>query len=318
MATKPDPNDEEVSAEGMHLQLSRREVKFGMKMTSVKVPEVMKKKFATGFDFIDMALGGVSYEDYSLGKAKGGMTPSEVLLLTGGPGIGKTTLGLQLADAVTKAGGVALVNSQEEGIEQLKMTVERLGLSDSGFYISNYKMMPKVIENAEFIRALHPDKQLFIFVDSLQSHNDGKYKDGGSTGMTLVRCMEQLVSYCKRDLEPPKKGEKRVSNIPPIGIVVGHATKDGKFAGKNQVPHTGDGHVHVWIDEKRTSATYGERLFNVKKHRFGPAGIFYILDLGKAGLKFKADISADPTKGLEKDDEDGDDAATEGGDEDKT
>ena len=65
-------------------------------------------------------------------------------------------------------------------------------------------------------------------------------------------------------------------------------TKDGTFAGKNEIKHAIDAHLHLGIDTDRKSETYGERVAEMQKNRFGSAGIFLEFQITAGGLMFPA------------------------------
>lgn len=111
---------------------------------------------------------------------------------------------------------------------------------------------------------------MFLFQDSLQTLNDGYYKDGGTTGNTPVRCIEKVIDWCKSTYS--------------IGIVINQVTKSGEFAGKQTIIHAVDARVHLYIDEDPRSPTYGSRVFEVPKNRWGCSGITTVLNMKESGL----------------------------------
>jgi DNA repair protein RadA/Sms len=251
-------------AASMNLNVGIRGLKRGSNVLDIKVPEALRKKKKTGIDWFDDALGGE------------GFTPSTCMMLTGGPGCGKTTMILQLADAITKAGHIALMNTGEESLYQVRLVCERLNLKH-GFVPGQDTMVEDLLEHADELRKKNPSKQVFILQDSLQTLNDGKYKDGGTTGNTPLRCCELLTDWCKENYG--------------ICIFVGQVTKGGEFAGKNQIKHAIDVHGHLFFDDDKKSETYGERLYEVNKNRFGCAGKTYVIGIDSNGLHEKGRFS---------------------------
>lgn len=248
----------------MNLNVGIKGLKRGTNILDLTVPDALRHKKKTGVDWFDDALGGE------------GFTPSTSMMLTGGPGCGKTTLVLQLADAITKAGHIALMNTGEESLYQVRMVTERLKLKH-GFVPGQDTMVTDVLAHAEELRKASPKKQIFLIQDSLQTLNDGYYKDGGTTGSTPLRCCEILTNYVKE-----KYG---------ILIFIGQVNKSGEFAGKNGIKHAIDVHGHLFFDEDKKSQTYGRRLFEVQKNRFGCNGKTYILGMEKDGLREEGSFS---------------------------
>lgn len=248
----------------MNLNVGIKDLKRGTNILQIGVPDALRHKKKVGIDWFDNALGGE------------GMTPSTSMMLTGGPGCGKTTLVLQLADAITRAGHIALMNTGEESLYQVKMVTERLKLK-VGFVCGQDTMVSDVIAHATDLQQQNPGKQVFLLQDSLQTLNDGKYKDGGTTGNTPLRCCEALTDWAKTS----------------YGILcfVGQVTKSGDFAGKNAIKHATDAHAELYFDDDKKSETYGERLFEVSKNRFGCNGKTYVIGIRDTGLYEKGNFS---------------------------
>jgi len=248
----------------MNINVGIRGLKRGSNVLDIKVPDALRNKQKTGIAWFDDALGGE------------GFTPSTSMMLTGGPGCGKTTMILQLADAITAQGHIALMNTGEESLYQVRMVTERLKLKH-GFVAGQDTMVGDVLGHADFLRKANPGKQIFLLQDSLQTLNDGFYKDGGTTGATPTRCVEQLTSWVKEHYG--------------ICIFIGQVTKNGDFAGKNTIKHAVDVHGHLFFDDDKKSETYGERLYEVQKNRFGCNGKTYIIGIDKEGLHEKGHFS---------------------------
>lgn len=257
----------------MNLNVGIPGLKRGTNILDIKVPDALRHKKLTGISWFDDALGGE------------GFTPSTCMMLTGGPGCGKTTMVVQLADAITKAGHIALMNTGEESLYQVRLVTERLKLKH-GFVPGQDIMVKDVLEHANELMARNPGKQVFLLQDSLQTLNDGYYKDGGTTGNTPLRCCEMLTDWVKT---PVKNADGTESY--GVCIFVGQVTKGGDFAGKNQIKHAIDVHGHLFFDDDKKSETYGERLFEVQKNRFGCNGKTYIIGLDKEGLHEKGHFS---------------------------
>lgn len=247
----------------MNLNVGIKGLKRGTSIDDIKVPEALRNRKKTGLDFFDAAVGGA------------GLVPSSVVMLTGTPGAGKTTMLLQLADAITGSGHVCLYNTGEESLYQVKMVAERLKLRN-GFVVGQDTLVPELLAHADHLRAANPGKQVFVLQDSLQTLDDGKWKDG-TNSMTSVRSTEMLTDWAKST----------------YGIVmfIGQVTKSGDFAGKQTILHAVDCRGQLFIDDEKKSETYGERIFEVTKNRFGCSGKSYILGLGTTGLYERGSFS---------------------------
>jgi DNA repair protein RadA/Sms len=272
----------------MHLEIG--DVAVGTKIQTVKVDPRLRQKIPTGIGYFDFILSGEVKER--------GLTPSEVIMMTGGAGAGKTTLLLQMASSLAKAEHTVLVIGNEESAAQMRMTYERLKL-DGDFTIGSCYFMDvtgkKDIDDAIFNKrtkqhntfkthyevelAKHVaankkrgkgnEKWMVVFVDSLQTLNCGKW--GWKTNSnTPQRVLAQLCAYAKRDFV--------------CFIIIGQVTKNDEFAGKNVLKHMCDGFVELTIDKDAKSPTVGCRLLECTKHRFGPAGLTMVLDIKAHGL----------------------------------
>ncbi len=268
----------------MKTKIAVGNIKHGTKINEIEVPEKMRKKIPTGIGFIDDCYGGQ------------GLTPGTITLFTGTPGAGKSTLLLQIAQAVSRhmVGREpchALLNSTEESLYQTKMVTERLFGDEGGsFYVGedvvvddqnpnlhkNHKKalqegrLDTILQNARKLIKKHPDSQLFLLIDSLQTIDDGYYGDGHINTMTPVRSMELLTNFCKETYT--------------IGIVIGQVNKSGEFAGKQAIKHMIDCHMHLKIDTRDKSETQGMRIFEMEKNRYGYSGQAYILNVESNGL----------------------------------
>lgn len=248
---------------GMNLSVGIKGLKRGASLGDIHVPDALRARKQTGLGFIDDAVGGGE-----------GFAPSSVMMLTGTPGAGKTTLLLQMADAITGQGHVCLYNTGEESLYQVKMVAERLRLRN-GFVVGQDTQVSELLEHADYLRRANPKRQVFIVQDSLQTLNDGKYGDA-TNSRTPVRCTELLTNWAKDN----------------YGIVcfIGQVTKDGAFQGNNTILHAVDVRGHLYIDEAKRSETYGERIFEVTKNRFGCSGKAYIMGMKSTGLYEKGHV----------------------------
>lgn len=235
----------------------------------LQVPPELEHVAKTGIEWLDDAFGGE------------GVTPSSSILFTGGAGAGKTTLMLQLANSLTHQGHIALFNTGEESLYQVRKVAKRLDIRD-GFVAGQDVKVKDVLGHCDELRKKYPQKKLFVICDSLQALDDGFYTNGAINTMSQVRSTEMVTDYCKEHYA--------------IGILIGQVNKNGDFAGKMQIKHAVDVHMHLWIDDQKKSETYGERLFTVSKNRFGANGKTYVLGLDQKGLREKGRFTAGEAK----------------------
>lgn len=236
----------------------------GTNILELDVPPQLEATVPTGVGFFDDAL-----------SSKEGITPSSSILFTGTPGAGKTTLCLQLADAITKSGHICLFNTGEESLFQVRKVAKRLNLQH-GFIAGQDTHVPTLLEHAGALMKANRGKQVFMIVDSLATLDDGFYANGHVNSMSSVRSIEKLTDFCKETFA--------------IAITIGQVNKQGDFAGKQQIKHVVDVHAHLSIDDEKRSETYGERIFEVTKNRYGVAGLRYVLGIDKSGLYEKGVI----------------------------
>lgn len=244
-------------ARGMSLNVGIKGITRETRLADIEVPAKLRERRPTGLEWWDEVFGGE------------GHVPSTVIMLTGTPGAGKSTLFRQLASALTQK-HVVLFNTGEESLYQVKMAAERLKI-DGSFYVGQHILCGDLIEHARELQKKHPKKQVLVLQDSLQTLNDGKYADGGTTGNTPVRCTEMLTDWAKETFG--------------IAIFIGQVTKNGDFAGKNTILHAVDARAELYIDEDQKSETYGQRLCEVTKNRWGCSGLTAVLSMENDGLR---------------------------------
>jgi DNA repair protein RadA/Sms len=245
----------------MNVKTQVADIKIGTDINSIFVPERLRVRQDLGIDWVNNALGG------------GGMTPSTVGMVTGSPGCGKSTMLRQLADGITGQGHIAIYNTGEESLFQAKMRCEDMGLTN-GFQVGQETFVGKVLAHAREMQLMHPKRQVFILQDSLQTLDDGHYRNG-TTSNTPVRCAQMLHDWSKETYG--------------IVLFIGQVTKSGIFAGKNVIRHMVDVHLEVIRDSDPRSPTSGQLLFSVSKNRFGYTGRTYVVSLGKKGLSVLGD-----------------------------
>lgn len=230
----------------------------------ISLPPELEKAISTGWVHFDALCAG------------NGMVPSTVAILTGLPGAGKTTFAVQLADSITSTGNIALYNTCEESIYQVRKTVKRMEL-EHGFIPSYFQEVSEIISHADKVRLENPDKHIYLFIDSLQTIEcneiDPKTKKIYSPQAQVIQSAWRLAEWAK----------KNYTNV----IIVGQVTKDGTFAGKQEVKHAIDMHISLHLDTDRRSESWGERIAVVEKNRFGLGGLYFPYEVTSKGIQFK-------------------------------
>lgn len=229
------------------------------------LPPELEKAISTGWIHFDALCAG------------DGMIPSTVAILTGLPGAGKTTFAVQLADSITSTGNIALYNTCEESIYQVRRTAKRMNLQH-GFIPSYHQEVNEIIKHADQVRGENPNKHICLFIDSLQTIEcnevDPKTKKVYSPQSQVIQAAWRLAEWAK----------KNYTNV----IIVGQVTKDGQFAGKQEVKHAIDMHISLHLDTDRRSESWGERIAVVEKNRFGQAGLYFPYEINSKGINFKS------------------------------
>jgi len=188
----------------------------------------------------------------------GGIVPGSLILIGGEPGVGKSTLLLQLAALIAEREGRALYVSGEESVQQLRLRADRLGLQGKGLYLMAETELDGILARME---ELSPK---LAVIDSIQTiYLDELGSEPGSIGQ-VRQCTLRLMRWAKS------------ANIPIF--IVGHLTKEGDIAGPRLLEHIVD--VVLYMEGERFS-TY--RIIRSAKNRFGPThevGVFEMRDVG--------------------------------------
>jgi DNA repair protein RadA/Sms len=207
---------------------------------------------------------GIAEFDRVLG---GGLVPGAVLLVAGEPGVGKSTLLLEVAHRVAAANGPALVVSGEESAAQVRLRAERIGALHGQLYLAAETELSAVLAHVEDVAPT------LLVLDSVQTVRSPAV-DGTDGGATQVRAVASALT-----------GVAKTRGM--TTILVGHVTKDGAIAGPRALEHLVD--VVVSFDGERHSTL---RLIRAAKNRFGPADEIGCFEIGDAGVVGVPDPSA--------------------------
>ena len=190
----------------------------------------------------------------------GGIVPGSLVLLGGDPGIGKSTLVLQTADALARGDRTVLYVSGEESAQQIKLRADRLGVHGDNLSILSETNLQSVLDTAE---AAMPS---LLIVDSIQTvYLDELTSAAGSVGQ-VRECTARLMQWAK-----PR-------NVPVL--IIGHVTKEGAIAGPRVLEHMVD--VVLYLEGERH---HHYRILRGVKNRFGSTDEVGVFEMADAGLR---------------------------------
>lgn len=195
----------------------------------------------------------------------GGIVPGSLLMVTGDPGIGKSTLLLHLAHKLSVSYRVFYFSS-EESLEQVKSRAERIGCTQSSLLFSDQAHLD------EIIAAVEQQKPDLVIIDSIQNcyGNGGDWVPGGVS--QLRESVFRLMRLAK---------EKRVAIL-----LSGHITKEGVLAGPKMLEHMVDAVFYLQGEDR-----WQTRVLRSVKNRFGTVHELGFFEMGSAGLSELANIN---------------------------
>ncbi len=212
------------------------------------IPETSQKRFKTGIEEFDRVLGG-------------GVVPGSVVLAGGEPGIGKSTLFLQIAQKLSAFGKVLYV-SGEESPAQIKMRAKRLSIEDGILLMSE-------TEIGSIIAGVEENRPQFLILDSIQTVYDGNLSSAPGSVAQVRGCATRITAVAK--------------TMGMATFVIGHVTKEGAIAGPRVLEHIVD--TVLYFEGERAS---NFRILRAVKNRFGSTdevGIFEMRDVGMTEVK---------------------------------
>lgn len=212
-------------------------------LDNIKADEKGRQK--TGIAELDRILGG-------------GIVGGSLILLGGEPGVGKSTLALQLALAMK--GKNILYVSGEESEEQISLRARRMKNSNPQCYIVSETELESILTHAENI------KPGLIIIDSIQTMSTGMLESSAGSVSQVRECAAQLLKYSK------------ITGIPIF--LIGHITKDGTLAGPKVLEHIVDVVLYFEGDNN-----YVYRILRSVKNRFGSTSEIGIFEMVEKGLR---------------------------------
>lgn len=225
-----------------------------VKITSLSDCGPAPDRLRSGLDEIDRVLGG-------------GLVPGGVVLLGGEPGVGKSTIVLQLLDGLAKSGHRPLLVSGEESAHQIAMRAARLGIPGDSLRVAVTESLQATLTACE---QEHPD---VLVIDSVQTLTDATFDQAAGSVVQVRECAAALVRYAKA-------GGAAV-------VLIGHVTKDGSLAGPKTLEHVVD--AVLSLEGERDGSL---RLLRALKNRFGSCEELGVMSMSEQGLQRVADPSA--------------------------
>jgi len=210
------------------------------------IPSVSLYRWGSGMEELDRVLGG-------------GIVPGSLVLLGGDPGIGKSTLLLQVAHHVAENGKKVLYLSGEESAGQIRLRSSRLGIDNADIYFLNEQNIDLL---NSYLKEIEPD---LVIIDSIQT----VYSE---TLSSIPGSVSQLRECTAKIMEMAKKTER-------VFFLVGHVTKDGALAGPKVLEHIVD--VVIYFEGEKH---FSFRLLRGVKNRFGSTDEIGLLEMSGSGL----------------------------------
>ncbi len=219
-----------------------------------EIRETSNPRLILGIEDVNKVLGG-------------GLVPGSLVLVGGEPGIGKSTLLLQVSRDLVAGGEAVLYVSGEESLEQVKIRGDRLGVGGGKLYMLAETGLERILAQAERL------KPGALVVDSIQTVFSAKLSSTPGTISQVREAANQIFRFAKRNQVP--------------AFLVGHITKDGSIAGPKSLEHIVD--VVLLFEGERD---HSHRVLRAMKNRFGPVSELAVFEMTGAGLQPIVDPSA--------------------------
>jgi DNA repair protein RadA/Sms len=204
----------------------------------------------------DRIPSGIGEFDRVLG---GGIVPGSLVLIGGEPGVGKSTLLLQVAHLLGRTGGAVLYVSGEESERQIKLRGERLGIAGGGLFLLGETSLERILEEVESL------KPAALVIDSVQTIFSSRFPSAPGSISQVREVATQLLFV--------SKGRGITT------FLIGHVTKDGSLAGPKSLEHIVDT-VLYFEGEKHQH----HRIVRAVKNRFGAVSEMGVFEMTGGGL----------------------------------
>jgi len=224
-----------------------------LEFTTLKGAAEFEPRLLTGNAEFDRACGG-------------GLVPGSALLIGGDPGVGKSTLLLQIAAGVSLSGASVAYISGEEATAQIRLRAQRLGLTAAPVKLAAATALRDILAT---LKADRPD---VVIIDSIQTLWSDALPAAPGTVTQVRACVQELIRFAK--------------GAGTVMLLVGHVTKDGQIAGPRVVEHMVDAVLYFESEQGRAF-----RLLRAVKNRFGAAHEIGVFEMTGAGLREVANPS---------------------------
>jgi DNA repair protein RadA/Sms len=241
-----------ISEEPIEIAVSTAKSASAKKITNSKaytlnqINSIEEARIKTGLSEFDRVLGG-------------GIVKGSIILLSGDPGIGKSTILLQVCEYLGRSCKVLYI-AGEESEKQIKLRAERLGVTTENLFVLCETDMASVCEH---IRSMNPD---IVILDSIQTMNIEEISSSSGSITQVRECTNMLLRTCK-SLDIP-------------AFIVGHVNKDGNIAGPKVLEHIVDAVLYF---EGERNLTY--RMLRAIKNRYGATNEIGVFEMADTGLR---------------------------------
>ncbi len=218
------------------------------------IKELSKPRLRIGIEEFNKVLGG-------------GVVLGSLVLIGGEPGIGKSTLLLQVSKDIAQEGEPVLYVSGEESLEQIKLRGDRLGVRDGKLYLLAETNLERILAQAEKLRPRA------LVVDSVQTIFSTKLTSSPGTISQVREVAHRIFGFAKKNQVP--------------SFLIGHITKEGSLAGPKSLEHMVD--VVLLFEGERD---HSHRVLRALKNRFGPVSELAVFEMANSGLQAIANPSA--------------------------
>lgn len=205
-----------------------------------------EERYQTGMGELDRVLGG-------------GIVKGSLVLISGDPGIGKSTILLQICEHLGKTLKILYVTG-EESRRQIKLRASRLGVESENLYVLANTDLRSILSTVEI------EKPDLLMIDSIQTMSLSDLSSSPGSVSQVRECTNAILHTAK--------------NLDIPALVVGHVNKEGAIAGPKVLEHIVDAVLYFEGDKQ-----HSYRILRAEKNRFGPTGEIGVFDMDDSGLR---------------------------------